>query len=97
MYSASAVICASPNILLSAENTRSAAAELGVNDPTTRIALDLYGICTNLHANLRLRVQISAYKYPARHIQIYTWANPVGAETETETENMVENRRDGQC
>ena len=34
IMSASADICVSPNISLSREKTRSAAAELGVNDPT---------------------------------------------------------------
>ena len=40
IMSASADICVSPNINLSSEKTRSAAAELGVNEPTAERAAD---------------------------------------------------------
>ena len=47
IMSMSALICVSPNICLSIENTRSAAAELGVREPT---------ICASLGAGANLIV-----------------------------------------
>ena len=38
IMSTSALICVSPNMALSSEKTRSAAAEFGVHEPTVRIA-----------------------------------------------------------
>ena len=69
--SISANICTSPNISLSLENTRSAAAELGVNAPTICIASAQVGKSLLLFAHQS--------RMPAVNLSTSVWSNIVPA------------------